>query len=110
MCRKWLYTWLRASQKRYVFSTRGETPLSRVNAQRDFRQLCRSLGISGVRCSPHTARHSFAANYIRQGGNIYYLSRVLGHASVQTTEVYLRSLGIQDLQRVHDGLSLLKRI
>jgi hypothetical protein len=31
----------------------------------------------------------------------------LGHSSITTTERYLRSLGIEDLQRVHDGLSLL---
>jgi hypothetical protein len=35
------------------------------------------------------------------------LSRILGHSSVAITEVYLRSLGIADLQRQHAEISVL---
>ncbi len=71
--------------------------------------MCDRLGITGVRCSFHTLRHSMAVNYLRAGGNLYYLQRILGHSSITTTERYLRSLGIEDLKKVHDGLSLLSR-
>jgi site-specific recombinase XerD len=33
------------------------------------------------------------------------LSRILGHTSVKTTEKYLQSLGVEDLQAVHDRLT-----
>jgi len=79
------------------------------NAQRDFKVLCERLGIAGVRTSFHTLRHTFAVNYLKAGGNLYYLQRILGHSSITTTEKYLRSLGIEDLKKVHDGLSLLSR-
>jgi site-specific recombinase XerD len=46
-------------------------------------------------------------NYLRAGGNLYYLSRILGHTSVKTTEWYLGSLGVEDLRAVQDKLSLL---
>ena len=36
----------------------------------------------------------------------YYLARILSHSSVKTTEQYLESLGVEDLQAVHDKLSL----
>jgi integrase/recombinase XerD len=71
--------------------------------------MCTCVGVSDVRCSFHTLRHTFAVNYLRKGGNLYYLQRILGHSSITTTERYLRSLGIEDLQKVHDGLSLLSR-
>jgi integrase/recombinase XerD len=37
----------------------------------------------------HDLRHLFAVTYLRQGGNIYCLQKLLGHASIKTTELYL---------------------
>lgn len=34
-------------------------------------------------------RHKFAIDFLRAGGDIYRLSRILGHSSVKTTEMYL---------------------
>jgi len=107
--RKVLYRQLSKHQFPRVFCTgRGTQPTKR-SLHRDFKVWCGKLGIAGVRCSFHTLRHSFAVNYLRAGGNLYYLQRILGHSSIMTTEKYLRSLGIADLQKVHDGLSLLSR-
>jgi integrase/recombinase XerD len=55
----------------------------------------------------NTLRHTFAVSYLRNGGNLFYLSRILGHTRVTTTEKYLQSLGVEDLLAVHDKLSLL---
>lgn len=39
---------------------------------------------------PHSLRHYFATRMIQKGVSIYYLSKILGHQSVQTTEkIYL---------------------
>jgi hypothetical protein len=48
------------------------------------------------------SRLMFAVDYLRNGGNLYYLQRILGYSTITTTERYLRSLGIADLQGVHD--------
>lgn len=40
------------------------------------------------RVTPHTLRHSFATNFLRNNGNIRYLSTMLGHASLDTTMMY----------------------
>lgn len=37
----------------------------------------------------HDLRHGFAIRWLREGGNIYPLSKHLGHTSVRTTEIYL---------------------
>jgi integrase/recombinase XerD len=92
-----------------AFGTARGTPLTPRNLQRDFKEVCRKAGVVGVRTSPHTFRHSFAVGYLRAGGNLFYLSKILGHTSVKTTERYLQSLGIEDLQKAHNGLSLLAR-
>ncbi|HEV2863060.1 MAG TPA: tyrosine-type recombinase/integrase [Pyrinomonadaceae bacterium] len=40
------------------------------------------------RFSPHALRHFFADQAIREGGEVKAVSELLGHASVQTTEIY----------------------
>lgn len=45
-----------------------------------------------IRCSPHTCRHYFAQTQLRNGLDIYSLSRLLGHESINITKRYLQSL------------------
>lgn len=40
----------------------------------------------------HDLRHFFAVHYLKRGGSIYTLQQELGHASIKTTEIYLRYL------------------
>jgi integrase/recombinase XerD len=107
--RKLLFRWTQRHPKGLVFATRIGTRLTVRNFQRDFKALCARLAITDVRCSPHTLRHTFAVSYLRAGGNLFYLSKILGHTTVTTTQRYLQSLGIDDLKAVHDRLSLLTR-
>jgi len=41
----------------------------------------------------HTFRHSFAVYYLKCGGSIRVLQKILGHAHIGTTEVYLDIVG-----------------
>jgi integrase/recombinase XerD len=52
------------------------------------KRYARLAGISEV--SPHTLRHSFAAEKLNSGADVRDLQYVLGHASVSTTQVYAR--------------------
>jgi integrase len=38
----------------------------------------------------HRLRHTFASRFVRAGGNLRVLQRILGHASIKTTERYVR--------------------
>lgn len=44
-----------------------------------------------VRVSAHTFRHTYACAYLEHGGDVYKLSRLMGHTSVSVTERYLRA-------------------
>jgi site-specific recombinase XerD len=105
--RKVLYRYAakHSAPNRLMFGTRMNTPVTVRNFERDLKVLGAKLGISGVRFSPHTLRHTFACEYLRRGGNLEYLRRILGHSSILTTQKYLRSLGVADLQAAHEGLS-----
>lgn len=93
------------SGKRFVFGTKHDTQVSVRNFERDLKLLGKQLSITGVRFSPHTLRHSFAIGWLRNGGDLYQLSRILGHSSITTTTLYLKSLGIEDLSLSHQRFS-----
>jgi integrase/recombinase XerD len=89
-----------------VFYAGKGTRLSQRNMLRDFKQLCDGLGIEGTRTSWHTLRHTMATNYIRSGGDVVRLQRILGHSSITTTMKYVH-IQTEDLQAVHEQHSLL---
>lgn len=50
-----------------------------------------------IRCSPHTCRHFFAQNLVRNGIDVYSLSRILGHENISITQRYLDSMLDEDI-------------
>ena len=56
---------------------------------------------AGIATSPHRWRHTFAAFALRNGANMKSLQHFLGHASLTTTDNYLRGFGYEDAAREH---------
>ncbi|HLZ57520.1 MAG TPA: tyrosine-type recombinase/integrase, partial [Ktedonosporobacter sp.] len=61
-------------------------------------------GISDKRVSPHTCRHWFAVNAIKNGMPTVVLKNILGHESWSMIEVYVR-LAEQDHREIYDKFS-----
>jgi integrase/recombinase XerD len=64
-------------------------PMDKDWATQRLRQLGRKAGISGVRISPHTFRHTFATRYIQATGDPFSLRRLLGHSSMEMVNRYV---------------------
>ena len=54
----------------------------------------------------HAFRHTFAINYLRKGGSVFHLQKVLGHSSLEMSRRYA-NLMTEDLQAIHERVSLL---
>ncbi len=92
-------------QDDHVFlSERG--PFTTSGVEMMFNYVGDRAGITGVRVSPHTMRHTFSKQYLKQGGDLFKLSRELGHSSVQVTgNIYLGDFNSTDARMDHDKYS-----
>jgi|SRR5579884_2487760 len=97
-----------ARNEQHVFLTRADKPLQPEGLDRMLYKLRDRAHIEGVRVSAHTFRHTFAFNYLANGGDVYKLSRLLGHTSVVVTEGYLRAFTSREAR--NGGFSVLDRL
>lgn len=107
--RKFLWQWKSGRPETgFLFTTRNGSKLGHRNITRDVKTLCEEIGVKLPRRLLHSFRHSFATNYLRRGGNVFMLQRVLGHRSIQVTQKYIHFVS-QDLVDRHQSLSMLTR-
>jgi integrase/recombinase XerD len=92
-----------------LLASRNETKLGRRVMLRDVKLLCKRLGFTPPARTLHAFRHTFATAYVRHGGSILHLQRVLGHTSLEMVRRYV-NLQTVDLQEVHARVSLLSRV
>ena len=69
-------------------------PLLPSSLRRSFKRYAKRAGVAGT---PHTLRHSFATQFLRDGGSIYVLKRILGHSDIKTTERYIHAASVDDM-------------
>ena len=82
------------------FSKELNLRLTPRSIQRIIKKHSIKAGIVGKNVSPHTLRHSFATDLLRNGADIRSVQAMLGHASVTTTQIYTHVTDKQ-LQEVH---------
>lgn len=94
--RRWLQYKDRYRQSKYVFCTNKGKLLKVNNYETNFKKYGERIGLSEIH--PHMLRNNFAKRFLMQGGDIYTLSRILGHSSVKVTEEAYLDLDENDLR------------
>ena len=62
---------------------------------------CTARGLVPPETTPHTLRHTFATNYLRDHpGDLVSLATLLGHSSLETTRIYVQPTADDLAQRV----------
>ncbi|MGM5481301.1 MAG: tyrosine-type recombinase/integrase [Nanobdellota archaeon] len=84
---------------KYVFEGRKEK-YSKKSVQKVLEKQGKHIG---KRLTPHMLRHSFATHLLEAGVDIRYIQRLLGHANVNTTEIYTY-VSQQHLRKIRNPL------
>lgn len=94
------YLELRTDNNQALFmsdKTRGR--ISKDTVQEIFRNAKAKCGFDKT-VHPHIMRHSFATNLLRNNTNLMYVSKFLGHQSIETTSMYTHVVN-EDLRSIY---------
>lgn len=90
------------SRHKNLFLSKNGKPLTDEAVARMLKHAAKEVGVSpSVRVSPHTCRHTFAQMQLKNGLDLYSVSRLMGHVNIMITQRYL--LGIKDKDIVDRG-------
>ncbi len=78
-------------------------PMARQTVNRHINSLVERVGGSDFRISCHTFRHAFAVHLLLHGRPLKVVSQLLGHRSVDSTEIYTNVLTV-DAAHFLDGV------
>jgi site-specific recombinase XerD len=108
LIQKWLDVRPLDAHPEFVFcslatNTFGE-PLTLSGLHGMLKRLKKEAGVSG-RVNPHSFRHGFAREYLRNGGDLGTLSQIMGHSDVSVTVGSYAIFKDQELAQVHSKFS-----
>jgi integrase/recombinase XerD len=82
-----------------LFVSRFGGPFSKQVIQIMVRDYAKKAGIK-KKVTPHTFRHTFATELIRNGADITAVRKMLGHSYLSATNIYIRVAGV-DVKNTH---------
>lgn len=97
---KEIQNYLKKRNNTYVFSK--DKPLTTRNLQKIVKHTKQKAGIN-KKVTPHTLRHSFATHLLEAGNDIRIIQALLGHASLNTTQIYTH-LSSEQFKKVQNPL------
>lgn len=98
---KWMFKYLSTRENFFayrrvpenVFLSRNGRPMTTEAIHRVIKIAGKAVGVSrDIRVSPHTCRHTFAQMQLKNGLDLYSLTRLMGHSSISITQRYLEGL------------------
>lgn len=101
--RRWLQYRDRYKDSEFCFCTIRGTQLQIRSFESNFTTYGERIGNKDIH--PHMLRNNFAKRFLMSGGDIYTLSKILGHSSVTVTEEAYLDLQNEDLRTKYQKYS-----
>ncbi len=83
-----------------IFITRRGKPISRNNIWKEMKSLCEQAKVAPSKVFPHNLRHLFARTFYGIEKDIAKLADILGHASINTTRIYIVTTGAEHRRKM----------
>ena len=91
----------------HVFLNQNGRPMTENSIKLIFSRLAKKCNIP--RLHAHLCRHTFGTNYLRNGGDVFSLQKILGHESLSTVQIYMH-LAEGDIIQKHRLYSPMDRL
>lgn len=108
LLRQWIKYKDRYRDSDFLFCTNQGKALQVCNFEANVRKYAKRVELKDIH--PHVFRNNFAKRFLMNGGDIYTLSRILGHSSVTVTEQAYLDLTQDDLAELYKKHSPLKNM
>lgn len=89
-----------------IFLTKSDRPMTSTELAHGLQNIGNRTQVRDVH--PHRFRHTFAINYLRNGGDAYTFQEILGHSTMEMVKIYLK-LADTDLAASHRRASPVDR-
>lgn len=106
--KRWLQYKDRYKESEYVFCTIKGTVLQERSFESNFTNYGERIGKKEI--NPHLLRNNFAKRFLMNGGDIFTLSKILGHSSIKVTEQCYLDLQTEDLKKQYEKHSPLMNL
>jgi len=90
----------RNTKTNHVFISQKNTPISPLSVERIVKKYARKAGIM-KKVTPHVLRHTLATTLLNNGADIRFIQTILGHASLNTTQIYTH-VDNENLKKIYE--------
>ncbi|MFC2142402.1 tyrosine-type recombinase/integrase [Acidobacteriota bacterium] len=87
-----------------LFLTKFGDQLTLRMTNKIIERIGKNAKVENVRLSAHTFRHTFAKNWLMNGGDIFSLQKILGHRTLDMVRNYV-NITFKDIQSQHSKFS-----
>lgn len=106
--KRWLQYKDRYVESELLFCTSKGNQLLIRTFEKKLRDYGKRISLKDI--CPHQLRNNFAKRFLMAGGNIYTLSKILGHSSVKVTESAYLDLTDADIRKNYQNFSPLMNL
>lgn len=98
----------KANNENYIFNSSYGGRIYTTNVIKNFEKYGKKAGIENKQTTPHQFRRTFAVECVKSGMDVFTLQKMLGHANISTTRIYV-NLDNSHLIKSHEKIDVISR-